>query len=244
MSARSRRSPLRMPTAAQPTAIPYGRRVVAENSFVREPKQERSRVSFDKALDAAVSLMVERRSDGFTLAEVAQRAGVSTGSIYGRVDSKEDLIRSAHAREMARIQAEQDLAFGDAAPSEETFPETVARVVRTVGELLRAQAPVLAPFMAIGAHDPVLAQGGKAAYLQMVEAYRSMLLARREEIRHPEPERAVDWSCVVVYSVLARWLGLGSEPEAAGEGDWEQILRDLSAMVTAFLADSATAPAA
>ena len=43
------------------------------------------------------------------------------------------------------------------------------------------------------------------------------------------------WSFTVVYSVLARWLGLGSAPEAAGEGDWEQILSDLSQMVTAFL---------
>jgi AcrR family transcriptional regulator len=221
--------------AAPLAVVPYGRSVVAENAFVRKPKQERSRVSFDKALDAAVSLMVERRSDGFTLAEVAQLAGVSTGSIYGRVDSKEDLIRSAHAREMARIKAEQDLAFSRSAPDGETFPDTVARVVQTMGEVLRAQAPVLAPFMAIAAHDPVLAQGGKAGYTQMVDAFRAMLLARREDIRHPAPERAVDWSCVVVYSVLARWLGLGSEPEAAGEGDWEQILSDLSTMVTAFL---------
>jgi hypothetical protein len=51
----------------------------------------------------------------------------------------------------------------------------------------------------------------------------------------------VGWSFTVVYSVLARWLGLGSAPEAAGEGDWEQILSDLSQMVTAFLSRPATA---
>lgn len=81
------------------------------NSLVREPKQERSRQSFDKAVDATVSLLVERRSDAFTLVEVAQRAGVSIGSIYGRVSSKDDLIRAAQARETARIREAQRAAF-------------------------------------------------------------------------------------------------------------------------------------
>ena len=72
-------------------------------NLVREPKQERSRQSFEKAIDATVSLLSERRSDAFTLAEVAHLAGVSPGSIYGRVESKTDLIRAAQARETARI---------------------------------------------------------------------------------------------------------------------------------------------
>ena len=88
---------------ARRAVSPYGRTVHNGNSSVREPKQERSRQSFEKAIDATVSLLSERRSDAFTLAEVAQLAGVSTGSIYGRVESKTDLIRAAQARETARI---------------------------------------------------------------------------------------------------------------------------------------------
>jgi AcrR family transcriptional regulator len=221
--------------AAPDRGSPYGSRVPDVSSFVREPKQERSRLSFDKAVDAAVALLVERRSDSFTLAEVAQRAGVSTGSIYGRVDSKEDLIRTAQAREMARIAAEQDEAFGRPAPEGEDLPGAVGRIVRTTAEVLRRHAPVLAPFMILGARDPYIADAGKAGYDQIVGAFSGGLLAHEAEIAHPEPERAVQWSFVVVYSVLARWLGLGSEPEAAGQGDWEQILADLVEMVTAFL---------
>lgn len=205
------------------------------NAYAREPKQERSRLSFDRAVDAAVSLLVERRAATFTLAEVAERAGVSTGSIYGRVDSKDDLLRTAHAREMARMSAEQAEAFPAAAPAGETFPDTVSRLVHTVGDLLRRNAPVLAPFMLMGPHDPVIAELGSNGYRELSAAFSAALLARGEAITHPEPERAAAWSCTVVYSVLARWLGLGSAPEAAGEGDWELILADLAEMVTAFL---------
>ncbi|GAB2965591.1 MULTISPECIES: TetR/AcrR family transcriptional regulator [Streptomyces] len=206
-----------------------------DNHTFREPKQERSRQSFDKALDAAVALTVERRSDAWTLAEVARRAGVSTGSIYGRVDSKDDLIHTAQAREMVRIRVAQRQAFGAPVPAGEAFRDAVARVIRTLAGVLRTEAPVLAPFMLIGGRDRVVAEEGKRGFEELVRLFCAGLLARRNDIRHPEPERAVSWSFTVVYSVLARWLGLGSDPEAAGEGDWEQILADLSEMVTTFL---------
>jgi len=226
---------------ARRTASPYRRAVQNTGSPVREPKQERSRQSFEKAVDATVSLLAERRSDAFTLAEVAQLAGVSTGSIYGRVESKTDLIRAAQARETARIREVQKAAFAPAPPEGETFEAAVARVITTLAHVLRAEAPVLSPFMRIGSDDPVVAEEGRLGFLDSVDLFSSALLARRDDIRHPDPERSVDWSFRVVYSVLARWLGLGSAPEAAGEGDWEQILADLSQMVTAFLSRPATA---
>jgi hypothetical protein len=89
--------------------------------------------------------------------------------------------------------------------------------------------------MIIGNHDQIVAQEGKLGFEDSVDFFCSALMVCRADIQHADPERAVNWSFTVVYSVLARWLGLGSEPEAAGEGDWEQILADLSEMVTAFL---------
>lgn len=213
----------------------YGHPVSDVSPYVRAPKQERSRVSFDKAIDAAITLMVERRSDAFTLAEVAERAGVSIGSIYGRVGSKEDLIRAAQAQEMERIRAEQAQAFARRAGSSEDLVDAVRRVVGTLGDVLRANAHVLAPFMAIGAHDPVIASLGKVGFEESVSAFSDALRVHADTITHPDPVHAVQWSFTVTYSVLARWLGLGSEAEAAGEGDWNTILSDLSDMVFAFL---------
>ena len=195
-------------------------------------------MSFERAVDAAVALLVERRSDAFTLAEVAERAGVSIGSIYGRVDSKDDLLRAAHAREMARIKDENLRAFGDLDTSQGTLGGAVTETIRTMAKLLRVDAAVLAPFMELARHDKTIAEAGKSTYAGMVDGFRSALLTRREEILHRDPERAVTWSCTVVYSVLARWLGLGDAGEAAEEGKWDDILADLSEMVTAFLRGS------
>lgn len=212
-----------------------------EGPFVRAPQQERSRRSLDKVVEAAVALLVERRSAAFTLAEVAQRSGVSVGSIYARVGSKDDLLRAAQAREQARIDAETERAFGDPV-DDASLATAVARAVRTTGELLRANAGVLAPFMVLANSDPVVADAGRAGYHRLEQAFRAALLARRDEIGRPDPERAVDWSAAVVYAVLARWLGLGGDVAAAGEGEWDVVLADLAAMVTAYLQRSTTEP--
>jgi AcrR family transcriptional regulator len=219
------------------TPLTYGAGVQNTESYVRTPKQNRSRKSFDKAVDAAVALFVERGSDAFTLADVASRSGVSTGSIYTRVDSKDDLLRAAHAREMARFAEQTREAFSTDIPDDESFADTIARVIRQLAGLLRDNAPVLAAFMRRAGQDPVIAENGKTTHAEAVKCFREALLARREDIRHPDPDHSVTWSFTVAYSVLARWLGLGTEPTAAGEGDWDVILTDLTEMITTFLAN-------
>jgi AcrR family transcriptional regulator len=212
----------------------------ADQSYVRAPKQERSRMSFERAVDAAVALLVERKSDSFTLAEVAERGGVSIGSIYGRVDSKDDLLRAAHAREMSRIMAEQDAAFATLTRQEEPLADTVARVILTMATVLRTNAPVLAPFMELSKHDPAIAKTGQAAHAGLVRSVQDALLTRRSEIRNRNPERAVNFSFTVAFSVVSLWLGLGDVGETGyegkwAEGEWDEILADLSEMITAFL---------
>jgi AcrR family transcriptional regulator len=207
-----------------------------DSAFVRAPKQERSRRSLDRVIEAAVVLLVERGSDAFTLAEVAARSGVSIGSIYARVGSKDDLLRAAQARELARMGVETRRAFDAPAPDGESLPGAVARAVRATADLLESNAAVLTPFMLLANSDPVIAEAGRAGYRELADGFREVLLVREADIRHPDPRHAADWSCAVVYAVLARRLGLGGDLAAAGEGDREQVLADLAAMVSAFLA--------
>lgn len=46
-------------------------------------------------LDAAASVLSERGYDGTRIQEVVRRAGLSTGAVYGRFISKDDLLREA-----------------------------------------------------------------------------------------------------------------------------------------------------
>jgi len=59
-------------------------------ALAREPKQDRSRASFERVLDAATALLAERGYSEFTLQELSRRSKVSIGSIYCRVSGKDD----------------------------------------------------------------------------------------------------------------------------------------------------------
>ena len=208
---------------------------MSSSPLVREPQQARSRKSFDRALDAAILLLRERGSTTFTLLEVAQAAGVSTGSIYGRVSSKDDLIRVAHSREMERIARETTESFAEA-PRNGDDHERVLFAVTALAGLLRRNAPVLSPFMLLANRDRVIATNGKAAYDEMTKQFESSLIgssaanARRLEALH--------WSCTVAYSVLARQFALGSDPGAAADYRLTQVIDQLTAMITAYLAST------
>jgi AcrR family transcriptional regulator len=208
------------------------------SELVREPKQERSRQSFDRVVDAAVALIVERRSAAFTIADVAARSRVSTGSIYARVAGKDDLIRVAHAREMQRLSEETARAFTAPLPADAGLAEVVAHAVGVLADVLRRHAPVLTPFMVVAHDDPFVARAGERAHAEMVAAFRALLLTAAPAIGHPDPPRAVTWSCTVAYSVLARQLGLGGDPGTAVDADWDAAVADLSAMISAYLRDA------
>ena len=202
--------------------------------LVREPQQARSRRSFDRALDAAVSLLVERGTASFTLIEVAKTAGISTGSIYGRVASKDDLIRAAHAREMVRLSADTKAAFASV-PRDGEESDVVRAAVLALADLLQRNAPVLSPFMLLSNHDEVIASAGKSAYHEMTTMFEQILLQASSD-RGFHRRRDIRWACAVSYSVLARQLALGTDPGAAVDFDIDQVVHELSRMITAYLA--------
>lgn len=50
-----------------------------------------------RLLDAATEVFLEKGYDGTRVAEIAKRAGLTTGAIYGNFDGKADLLTSALA---------------------------------------------------------------------------------------------------------------------------------------------------
>jgi AcrR family transcriptional regulator len=72
----------------------------------KEPRQERSRQLVRELLDAAAALLAERGYDALTTRRVAERAGVSVGSLYQYFPSKESLVHALlveHLREAAAL---------------------------------------------------------------------------------------------------------------------------------------------
>lgn len=201
----------------------------------RAPQQDRSRASYERMVGATLDLIKERGGSSFTLAEVSKRGGVSIGSIYCRFENKDALVREVHGRLMSRYMREQRTMLARVGAFGGGLESLVPKFVSEYAEFLRKRAPALSPLMVLAAEDEVIAQAGKQAHQEMVHGFRDLVLKQASEIKNPNPVRAADSVFGVVYSALARYLGLGGAVTAVGEGDWKALKEDLGAMALAFL---------
>lgn len=202
-------------------------------SGVSEPKQQRSRDSFAKVRAAVLELLHERGTGQFSLAEVSARAGVSIGSIYGRVPGKAELLRVVQAQEFDRLDAETEQRVGAAGVGVATFANATAEIVTAYAEILRENRDLLLPFFLLGVEDAeILARGrvsgdaGRAVFL------RALLGAADEHHAELAREKAL-WAFEIFYSLCIRYLGLGVTATASPHDAyaWPDLLDRLSRTV-------------
>ena len=114
--------------------------------LIRPPQQRRSQESLERVLQAGLEVLQEHGFEGFTLQEVSRRAGVSIGSIYARVASREALIMAIYERAMAWTEEQQ--AVERTALREDVSPrERVELIVTQTAKDMLDHADVLRVFM-------------------------------------------------------------------------------------------------
>ena len=204
----------------------------------RAPKQRRSRESYDRMIEAATELLKEGGLAALTLSAVSRRSRVSIGSIYCRVDGKESLLREVQAIVLQQMEHEFALLVSRVRRRQLPLRELVPTLIWEFAHYLRRHAALLAAFMQQGDRDPVVEEIGRKSYLQTVIDFNLVLLERKSEFQHPDPEHAATTCFSVVYAALARYLGLNSGAPGhggAGEGNWQQLVEDLGLMSLAFM---------
>lgn len=209
-----------------------------EHSFARKPKQTRSQQSFDRVLDAATQILEEGGLSALTLSEVSRRSKVSIGSIYCRVDGKEDLMRVAQARALAQMDHEFALLLTRLRRRALPLHGLVPTIVRELANFLRRHSRLLSAFMQQASTDAVIQATGAKSWQQTALDFKLIILERRDEFGHPDPEHAAEMCFLIVYSCLARYLGFNAIDEKV-QGlptNWNQLIDDLGLMMLGFLA--------
>jgi len=208
----------------------------AAESFVqRPPQQKRSRESYDRMLKAAEKLMVERGSGDFTLSEVSKVGRVSIGSIYCRFNSKEDLVYAVQADVITRVNKELMDAIQAADERSKSLSELIVNLVDNFSTAFGKHAPILRAFMYLAAVDANVREFGKSGYEQSEKAILDMLMKHSKEIPHKNPRRACESTFRIMYSVIARQLGLGTVEAQNDQSEWKVLRKDLGAMCSLYL---------
>jgi AcrR family transcriptional regulator len=202
--------------------------------LIRPPQQRRSQESLERVLQAGFELLRERGFDGFTLQEVSQRANVSIGSIYARVPSREALIMAVYERAMLWTD-EQAGPLERAAHRPGTVREQIEAIATEAASQTLAHGDVLRVFMRQAPLEPWIMERAALKSQATCEVFSGAMLEHRDEIRHDDPELAVDIAWRLIYNTTARRITHGPTFESTRPVDDDVLAREIARAVADYL---------
>ena len=108
--------------------------------------QSRSRLSQHRLMRAAAELLDDRVWEAISIADVAQRAGLSVGGFYARFKSKDALLHVLHS-EYEKQRTEHFIQFFRTRSPDAALPARVAALVDLVADWMRDHRGVLRTFL-------------------------------------------------------------------------------------------------
>jgi AcrR family transcriptional regulator len=186
----------------------------------KTPTQPRSEQTVAALLEAAAQVLERDGLDGFNTNAVAERAGVSIGSLYQYFPGKDALTLALMRRENERFQAEATMALSHPSGSD-ALKHFIAACVRQ--QLLR---PVLAHLLDVEQARPALRkEAGGASELHTILLE---ILSRIDHQRWPRLE-------VAAIDVLAIVRGMTDTAGERGETDVAGLQRRIEPAVFGYL---------
>ena len=209
--------------------------MTTDDFSIRPPLQERSRRAWERVLEAGARLIEEEGYEGFTIAAVCERAGVSVATIYARASSKDALFLAVYEHVLADITGEElvleDSARWDALPT----PALIREAVSTVADRFLLHSRFLGSVILLsGTHTELRRRG--AIYSQALgDRFSSVVLRRATEIARDNPAEAVDACFRMVFSTLAIHVSYGAGFESGREMSDAALVRELRELAASYL---------
>lgn len=207
-------------------------RVTHEGAGIRPPVQARSQETMRRMVEAARDLIADGGLNAASVHAIVDHGGASVGSFYARFESRDDLL--GHIR---------DEVWGGAG---ERWAEAVAQ--REEEERRGLQAEVLwacRVLLTLLVEDPVrrafLLEDPEARHLEsgLQETIRSdlvrLLQRHRGEIRHREPDFAVEFGLRLVLGGAREIMAAEGEADADASGVPERALEELARVFGGYL---------
>jgi AcrR family transcriptional regulator len=156
----------------------------------RRPKQARSRATWDAIVEAAAQILERRGTEGLNTNAVAERAGVSIGTLYQYFADKQALLVAAARRELAR---EAEAGAVIATNRRRALIEALIATLERLAGLGDAAAPGTAARTAARVSKSHRTAGSKRQVAELLQDWLGVLLPAPRPalipIRRTEPRR-------------------------------------------------------
>lgn len=172
------------------------------------PKQSRSRRTLERIVRASLEILETEGADALTVQAIVERAGSSVGSFYARFAGKDELLEYLGERVWREAAERWDEAVASREWGQLPLRSLADGSVRLLGEAGRSRATYLRALERTpGARDDAF----HAFQAHVLTGMARLLLLRRDEIAHPDPEMAVRVGLRAVLGVLDEGLARGPD---------------------------------
>jgi AcrR family transcriptional regulator len=203
--------------------------------WVHAPRQDRSKKTLERLLDATEAIIRERGVDAVTIPEVVQAAKSSVGSFYGRFPNKTALLSCLHERACEQSVATIDIALDPDRWRDVPTADLVRSFVRFAVLLFHERQPMMLAFNAAIGADPGFADRRARTAAAIGLRVRALLADRRGDLHHPRPDRAVEMALRALTATLEQRNALEASGVDAVKIDDEALIEELSRMMLAYL---------
>jgi AcrR family transcriptional regulator len=167
-------------------------------------RQERSRRSLEKLLDAAERVLSEEGLEAATVPNIARRAGLSPGTVYRRFPDKDALIRAVVSRFHRR---NFDLSCQKLNPEYwrgTTLAQKVHIIVSNMIAAHQRQAGLLRSLFRFAQQHPdvVFRRRAIAMEVRVFEGIVDLFMENRDEVHHPDPRTALTVALMMMVFAL------------------------------------------
>lgn len=205
---------------------------------MRAAVQKRSKVTEGKILAAVHDLLAEGRLEEVSVAEIAQRAGVSIGGFYARFPTKgAAVIKLCDQAFLDDYIARTAEAFApERWPADAPAARILEAYVRLAVETFRTNRILLAEVArwSRASPDPEFRARVSDFGRRIHGIIRPLLLAHSSQIKHASPGLAIDLGMIAVAAVIRETILFGDERPDIDIDD-ETLIRELTALLIRYL---------
>jgi len=183
---------------------------MSQSRFFRPPQQSRSQETLDRILDAAEQVLTEKAFGEATLAEIMERAGgLTVGAFYRRYPDKNALLRHLDERFFSEMLKRNAEVLDPARWEKSTAREIIDEFCRQAVEVYSTRRGLLRSLFLRARTDTVLQQSALHVNEEFLANLRTLLLPRRAEMTHPDPERAIELGFMMLIGSLRELIVFG-----------------------------------